>query len=247
MAPFAFVNATIYVGQFDLTTYVNNISGKHTVAQLNVTTFGSGGWNARIAGLHDIDCTVSGFNDYSTVIANVTGLDQNLYPLFAASNVVTISETDGTAGAPTEMFKGLMTSQPNDFALGEAAPFSFDLKGNSQWAPGQMSAARVSRTATGSAADVVLGSAAGKKLFVTRHIFAVSGNSPTLATFVESATNAAFLGATSRLSLTTATTVGSEWGNPYTGGTTDTHWRASWVIGGTGTPTFDFAVSFGLL
>lgn len=241
MPPFAFVSPVIYVGAYDVTSDLNQISGSYNPNFLEVTTFGSSGWRQRIQGLIDVDFTASGFQDFSS-----TGIDSNTAPLVGATNVVTVGpNSTATAGDPAYLFQSLLVGKHQPVQLGEAAKFELPFKGQAQMAAGIISAPRASRTATASASAVQEGTSS-TKVFGTRHIFSVSGNSPTLATFIESATNASMINPTTRLSFTTASTVGGEWQQAAAVGG-GSYWRASWVIGGTGTPTFDFAVSLAIV
>lgn len=242
MPPFAAVASVVYVGAFDLTSDTNKIDGSYNPNFLDATTFGSGGWHARIAGLTDVDFTCEGFNDFSA-----TGVDTNTYPLLGTTQVVTVGPNTGaTAGDAAYLFRSLVVNAGDSADLGEVAKFTGAHKGQSQMVAGIISAPRVSRTATGSASVVQMGTASNGQVFATRHIFTVSGNSPTLASFIESATNAAMLGAVTRASFTTASAVGGEWISATISATSGSYWRASWVVGGTGTPTFDFSIGISI-
>lgn len=242
MAAFALTDPEIYVGAFDLSCDLNKIDGSYNPNFLDATTFCSAGWRARVAGLNDVDFSVEGFNDFAT-----TGVDASTYPLLGTINVVTVSLTgNGAVGEPAYLFQSLHVGAAHGATVGELATFSGAHKGKSQMVSGKMGVERVSRTATASSSGVQLGTASSGQLFATRHVFSRSGNSPTLATFIQSATNSSFIGAVTRAHFTTASAVGGEWVSASVAATSGTWWRFSWTIGGTGTPTFDFAGAFSI-
>ena len=244
MPPFSFVSPTIFVGAFDVTSDLNKIDGSYNPEFLDVTNFGSGGWHTRISGLNDVDFNAEGFNDYTAS----TGVDTELNPLLGAINVVTVApNSTATAGDAAYLFQALYVANGQSAEIGQAAKFTGAHKGKSQMVRGFVSAPRVSRTATASASAVQAGTASGGKVFATRHIFSVTGNSPTLASFIEQATNAAMINAVTRATFSTASTVGGEWVSTAVTTTAGSYWRASWVVGGTGTPTFDFSIGLAII
>ena len=242
MPPFAFVSPVVYVGAFDLTNDLNKVDGTYDPNFLDVTNFGSGGWRSRIQGLIDVGFNAEGFDDFSS-----TGVDANTYPFFGTRQVVTVSPNSTlTAGDPAYLFQALSVGQAAPVTVGEAATFTLPFKGHTQMVSGSISAPRASRTATASASAVQEGTASNGQVFATRNIFTVSGNSPTLASFVEQSTSSTMANSVTRVAFSTATAVGGEWVTAAITTTAGSYWRASWVVGGTGTPTFDFSISFAI-
>jgi len=89
---------------------------------------------------------------------------------------------------------------------------------------------------------------AAQYLYGALHVYSASGTSPTLDVTLESDPDASAGSETTRLTFTQKTAIGYQWATPVVGAPfTDTYWRVKWVIGGTNTPTFAFAVVFGIL
>ena len=103
-------------------------------------------------------------------------------------------------------------------------------------------------TATDDGTPRTLGSVlAGEALYAALHVTAVTGTNPTLDVVIESSATGSFSGEeTTRITFTQADGITSEWSS-VAGAVTDTHWRVTWAIGGTDTPTFTFAVIAGIL
>lgn len=245
MAVYSVISPTIFVGHQDLSGDLNQISGTISVNPLDVTTFGSGGWYQRIAGLRDIDLAGDGFLNLGT--GNV---EEYLYTVsLGASKAIMISETTGAEGEHADLFQGLHVNFDQPEKVGDAAAFKANFKGTGQWARGLVLTSKTSQTTNGSgtisASQAVMATAS--KLYATLHVFSVSGTNPTLQVSVLSATTSGFGSSTSRIAFSTATAASSQWGTPLAGPITDQFYRATWTIGGTSNPTFSFAVGLGFL
>jgi hypothetical protein len=87
---------------------------------------------------------------------------------------------------------------------------------------------------------------ASQKMYAALHVRSVSGTNPTLDVVVQSDT-VGFPSATSRITFSQATaTTNRHQFSSVAGAITDDYWRVSYTIGGTGTPTFSFAVTVGI-
>jgi hypothetical protein len=104
-----------------------------------------------------------------------------------------------------------------------------------------------SETATGAEDKQVLGAvSATQSIYAALHVLTVTGTDPTLDVVLESDADGAAGGETARITFAQATAETSEWAS-LAGAVTDTYWRASWTIGGTDTPTFEFILAVGIL
>ncbi len=235
MPPFAFVAPTIYVGGYDITCDLNKIDGSYTPNFLDVTSFCTGGWRARIAGLNDFEFNAEGFNDFST-----TGVDANMDPLRGSISVVTVCpNSTATAGDPAYLFQALSVGDHANAVLGEAATFGLPFKGKSQMVRGYVSAPRASRAVTGSSSVVQAGTASGGQVFATRNVFSSAGN---LASWIEQATNASMINPVTRVAFSTTSVAGGEWVSATITATAGSYWRASWVTAAAN----DFSISFAI-
>lgn len=246
MAVYSVINPTIFVGHQDLSGDLSSIDGTITANPLDVTTFGSGGWHQRIAGLKDVDLSGDGFLNLGT--GNV---EEYLYTVsLGAAKAITIGPTTGAEGTPAELFQGLHTTFDQPEKVGDAAAFKMAFKGTGQVARGIILTSKTAGTTSSGSGTITVSQAVvatASKLYATLHVFSVSGTNPTLTVSVLSGTTSGFGSSTSRIAFSTATAASSQWGTPAVGPITDQFYRTSWTIGGTSNPTFSFAVGLGFL
>ncbi len=235
MAPFAFTNPTIYVGGYDMTCDLRQINGSYNPNFLDVTTFCSGGWHARIMGLNDFDFNAEGFNDFSAA-----GIDATMAPLYGTTQVVTVvPNSTPLAGDAAYLFRALSVGEHSTAVVGEAATFALPFKGQQQMISGDLAAPRASVAVSGSSSAVQSGTASNGQVFATRNVFSSAGN---LASWIESSTNASFLGAVTRVAFTTISAAGGEFVSATISTTAGSFWRARWVTAAAN----DFSISFAI-
>ncbi len=241
MSVYALTSPDIYVGSFDLSNDCNSIAGKIDTNDLDVTTFGSGGWHARIAGLHDVSLDLEGFTNLGT-----GNSEEYLFSILGVANqVATIGETDGSQGSPALMLRTIELGHEQSLKVGDAATFKIPLKGSSVAVRGTVLWGKSTQTATTSSGTYTSLGALGSTqyLYGTQHLFSFAGTS--MITTIKSATNSSGLGATTRLTFTTATTASAEFAARVAGPITDTFWGASTTIVGA-TASITFAVAMGI-
>jgi hypothetical protein len=241
MAVYALTSPDIYVGNFDLSSDCNAIAGKIDTNDLDVTTFGSGGWHARIAGLHDVSLDLDGFTNLGS-----SNSEQYLMSILGVANqVATIGETDGSQGSPALMLRTIELGHEQSLKVGDAATFKIPLKGSSVAVRGTMLWGKSTVTGTTTNGVYVSLGAVGatQYLYGTQHIFSFAGTS--IVTVISSATNASGLGATTRLTFTSQSTASAEFAARVAGPITDTFWGASTTIVGA-TASITFAVAMGI-
>lgn len=240
MSVYALTSPTVFLGSFDLTNDCNALAGHLELNDLDVTTFGSGGWHSRIAGLVDTSLDLEGFTNLGT-----GNSEPYLYAnLGTANQVVTLGETDGTKSSPALLFRTLQVGHEQPIKVGDAAAFKVPLKGSSVLARGTMLWGKSTQTATTSSGTYIsLGAAATTQyLYGTQHIFSFSGTS--IVTTIKSATNASGLGATTRLTFTSQNSATAEFAARVAGPITDTYWGASTtIVGATASITFAVAMA----
>jgi hypothetical protein len=103
------------------------------------------------------------------------------------------------------------------------------------------------RMATGNGASqlhVAVG--ATQRLWAALHVVAAAGTTPTLDVVVQSDDAGGFASPTARITLAQKNAIGYAVGSTAIGAITDTYYRAIWTIGGTGGPSFTFAVAIGV-
>ncbi len=241
MAVYAVLSPDIYVGTFDLSGDCNSIAGKIDRTDLDVTTFGSGGWHTRIAGLADVSLDLEGFTNLGT-----GNSEEYLFSILGVANqVATIGETDGTQGSPALLLRTIELGHEQSLKVGDAATFKIPLKGSSVAARGTMLWGKSTQTATTSSGTYTnLGAISSTQyLYGTQHVFSFAGTS--MVTTIKSATNASGLGATTRLTFTTVSAATAEFAARVAGPVTDTFWGASTTIVGA-TASISFAVGMAI-
>lgn len=223
MGSFALVDATTFVHGYDFTTDLNEIALNISAQELDVTTFGGGGYRARIAGLRDVEASLKGFWQSATSAAP----DPQAFPdLGVADRVVTMSPT-GVAGSTAYLFQAGKFTYELFGAIGEATPFTLGCKGTNAVGAvrGQVAAAKGNVSATGVLGSVVnLGApSATQFVYVAFHVFSAG---TTITVQLQSDTAAGFSSATTQATIGPITAVGGTWmtrlAGPFSG---ETHWR----------------------
>ena len=236
-------NSRMYWDQYDLTPTLKDGSFEISTETLDKTA-----WNdtTRVsrAGLDSVSISASGHQNLGTgeiedILKSELGTDDSIIAMGA--NV-------SAEGDIVYVSKGMMSQfTPVQGAVGDQAAYGFAAQSSGGWFRGKLMANKAARTSTGVSAGIQLGViAATQKMHASLHIFAVSGTNPTLDVTVKSDDNGSYTSATTRLTFAQATAAGSQYLGPTLGPAgADDYWRIAWTIGGTATPTFNFAVVFG--
>lgn len=240
MATFALTSVGLYVDGYDVSGDTNQLSLESTAQELDVTTFGSGGSVARIAGLTDTAFSHQGFVDLTD-----NGIDEQAFANVTGIKPVTICPTGGADGETAFIFQSLQTQYNPGASVGEVYAFTVSGAGTAPLAGGKVLATKSAKTATSTGTAVQLEAvSATQKLFANLHVFAASGTTPTLVVKVQSDDNSGFTSAVDRITFSTATGITAE-AKSVAGAVTDTYWRVSYTITGT-SPSFTFAVAAGI-
>ena len=247
MAVAAMTDARIWIGQFDLVDTTNDVSVDVEYAELDKTNFGSGGKREVTGGLKMSSATISGFLDFAEDSSDEGLATVAAVPRIApgTDNVITIAQDDA-AGSTALLMEGLEMKVARGAKVGELSTFTANLSGSASpgIVEGILLAAEQTQTTTTSVAGIQHGAvASGETAYAALHVFAASGT-PTLDVTIESDDNSGFSSATTRMTFTQATGATSEW-KSVAGAITDDYWRVVATIGGS-TPSFTFAVSFGI-
>lgn len=240
MTTFVMTDVTTYVGGYDFTTDLNKVIVKAEVDELDATTFGGGGYKARLGGLRDVMADMGGFWQSATSAA----VDPQVFSeLGTADRPVTILP------APTEtsiayMFLGAKFSYEMFGQVGEITPFALSMKGTNTYGlvRGQLAKARGNVSATGAAGSALsLGAVgAGQYLYAALHVFSAG---TTVTVQVQSDDDGGMSSPTTRGTIGPVTTTGGTWLVRVAGPITDTFWRLN-VSAITG--TFNVAGAIGI-
>lgn len=245
MAIFAYTDMSILVDDIEMSCYAKSFSLTNEVNPLDTTSMCSNGWTTMIGGLKSGSVNIEFMQDVAA-----DSVDATIYPLLGVADVpksVCIGSADGS---PAYLLKSIpLNYTPVSGGVGELAMGT--LAGSSSTGPvirGKLiHPSNVSRTSSSTGTGQQLGAvSATQSVYGAIHVISASGTNPTLDVIVQSDDNASFTSPTTRLTFTQATGKTSQIVSAA-GAITDDYWRVSYTIGGTGTPTFAFGVTVGIL
>lgn len=219
MSVFALTSAVAYVGGYDLSADLlgTSIEGTVETSDLDVTTFASGGWHERIAGLHDVKLSGEGLLNYSVSSEEFFHGTTSVQPIILAPT--------GVQGDAAELFRGVRTNIGYPETVGEAATVKLDFAGSGQWVRGTMLTSKVEGITNASGVVTSVGATATtSKLYAVLQVFSVGTN---VNVSIASGSTSGFGDATTRIQFDTATSVGAQWGTPVVGPITDSYFRAT--------------------
>lgn len=239
MGSFALVDVTTYIGGYDMTTDMNQISLNLSADEKDSTTFGNGGWRSRVGSHKDISGELAGYWGAGTPSVDAEAFAN----LGVADRVITMTPT-GVEASTAYLWRGEKFGYELFGGIGDVTPFSLSLQGShgQGMARGTLLKARgnVSATgATGSAVQITGGVPTGLALHGSFHVFTAG---TTVTAVVESDDNSGFTTPTTRLTfgpLTSSQGVISRLAGPIT----DTWFRLR-VSAITG--TFNVACAIGI-
>lgn len=242
--PQVLTDVRIYLETADLTGFSNKIDFGTSAADLDRTTFASGGWHERVGGLFDTAVAADGFYD----VGDLTKPDDTLFAnLGVTGTALTVVPTAGTVGSLAYLCRILECDYKLGAPVGGLLAWTGTMKGN--WPPvrGQILHPQgTARTTTGNGTAVQLGAvSAAQKMYVCLHVMSIAGTAtPTITVAIQSNVDNTFGAPTTRLTFAADTALDGQ-ALSLAGPVTDAWWRATWTISGT-TPSFLFAVSAGV-
>jgi hypothetical protein len=233
---FALLNAAAWVHGYDFTTDTNKMAAAVDRPDLDATTFASGSWKTKAAGLLDVSAHLEGFWSGPA--------DAEAFPdLGFVDRPLTVSP-DGVAGSVAFLAQVAKFKYSTFGAVGELVPFALDAMGSNSVGVvrGRVAKAKGTVSATG-----VLGSGqnlgapiAGQFAYAALHVFAPAPT--TITVQIQSASDAPFTTPTVRGTIGPITTAGGTWmtrvAGPLAG---EAFWRMN-VTAITGTATVAGAV-----
>lgn len=239
----ALTGVAYFVGGVDLSNQSNRIDVETQVAQINCTTFGSGGAAEYIGGLETV--TISGGGPLETGTAYDVEREAYDGKRLILPHTIGPSNSGSAVAAKAHITKALRTTQKFYGNIGDAQSWEVQAQGSSSLASGAFlvsPATAVSSTANGTAVQV--GAIAdGKVGYASIHVLAATG-SPALDVIVASDDASNFLSGTTRFTFSQKTAAGQYEVLTLAGPVTDDWWRAGMTFGGTGSLTI--VVAFGI-
>lgn len=240
MAVQIFTNVQALYGSTDFTGQSNEAQLATTFDELDVTTYGSGGWKEWVAGLADTKCSLKGL--WSAPV------DAEAFADLGVSGVpLTLVPQGNTVGNLAYALSTNAAAYSQGDKVGAVAPFDLSTASQSRAVRGfLMHPSGTSRTTTGSGAGVLVGAATSvQQVYASLHVLAASGTTPSLTVNVQADTSNTFPSPVAVGSFTAATAVGSRWASFAPPASAETYYRVTWTISGT-TPSFQFVVALGI-
>lgn len=241
MAHQVIADARLWVAQYNLSGHANALALDYG-AELQDDTPLDALSRKRIGGLKTIALQCEGFFE-----AGVGMPDALLHGNLGVSDVpVSMCPIAGAAvGSRAYLFRANFADYEPGGTIGELQRFS----AGAEASRGPLVRGEILLNAThassGNGTARQLGAVSSQqRLYAALHVLSASGTSPTLAVKVQSDDNSGFTSATDRITFTTATAAGSQWGS-VDGAVADDWWRVNFTIGGTG-PSFTFVLTAGI-
>lgn len=240
----ALTDCAYFVGSMELTGQSNRVSYDAMVDELDCTTFGSGGHREYVGGLESVSISGGGFID----LGNVYDVEQYHFDnrRELVPHTIGVSNAGSAVAAKAYVANSLDTTIKATTETGQLFGWELSATGSAKsghgkflWSP----ATAVTSTADGTAVEI--GAVPdGKYALATLHVLARSG-SAALTAEIESDVDGDFNSATTRISFTQMSAVGSQFGM-VAGPITDDHWRAALTVSGSGSLTIAIAVGISL-
>lgn len=240
MSSFAFVDATTWIGGYDMTTDLNSVTLNISADELDNTTFGSSGYRSRIGGLKTVGAEFGGFFQ-----AGSGQVDPTVFADLAVADRVVTMAPDDAETTVAYMWQGGSFAYNPFGQIGEVTPFSLSYLGTNGVGVvrGGVAKAKGNVSSTGATGSVQqLGDvAANEFLYATLHVFSAG---TTITVQVQSDDNSGFSSPTTRATFSGVTTAGGNWVTRVAGAITDTYWRFN-VSAVTGTFSIAGAIGIG--
>jgi hypothetical protein len=241
MAIQSWVGLSILHGRLEVACHAKSWSAPQISVNVRDTTALCDSWTKVGAGLKSYTWAAELMQDH-----DANSLDSRAWADLAAAVPTTILPAGSTSGSVAWLLSALSLGYtPIDATIGETAMASLSGSGSGGAARGLLFHANgTARTTSGTGTSYQLGAVpAGQRLYGALHVTAASGGTPTLVVKLQSASTSGG-SYTDRLTFTTATATTEQWSSAL-GAITDTWWRTTWTISGTG-PSFTFGVSAGI-
>lgn len=230
-------NCTTFVNQFDISNYLNSMSADRDAPELDQTTFLDTA-KTYIADFPSGTVSLEGFYSVDTT-NNDTAEDVLRAAIGAANRVVTIApEGAATFGNRALLNDGAEVKHSVGHPVSGLITTMADFRGEVQH--GVLLAQKASRTSSGNGTSVDNTTSSANGGVGHIHVFSKSGTTPTLDVKIQHSTdNSTFA---DLITFTQLTDVGSQ--RSAVTGTVNRYTRETRTIGGTSTPTFNYAVAF---
>lgn len=226
-------NAKFALDKYDYSGIANELTLTYEAADLNATPLSTTGAETHLPGLLKWSADLGGF--WEPVSGNVLGDEPALANVGGAAEVMSAypSAVEGTVGYIGQAVSG---SYSPGGKVGDLAAYKVKATGSGRLYRANSLAARAV-TATGNGTAFNLGAILSTQaLYACLHVTSWSGLT-SVAVKVQSAATSSFATPHDQIAFTTATDRAVQWATPVAGANTDTYWRVTWTVVGTGSAT----------
>lgn len=236
-------NVRLFTGGVDLTSASNKVELSTEVEEKDKTNYGSGGWKEVIGGIASTSVSAGG----QWEAGDPSKVDDASWSHLAQIGPCTVGPVGAAVGDLAYLTQMLCKSYKLGDAVGEVMPWSAEGAGSWPLVRGQFDhPPGTARTASGSGTGVQLGAVAdGQRLYAALHVLSVAGTTPSITVTIESDVDNTFTTPATQLTFAAATVASGQILRTTGTAITDTWFRPSWTITGTG-PSFLFVVALGI-
>lgn len=244
MAKQVLLNARMFVGPADLTSYSNKIELDDSMEEKEATNFGSGGAKEVMAGIETVAIGAEG----QWIAGDPGYIDDEMWAARRRVEAYTICPETADVAALAYLTQAVRLDSKLFTQVGEVLPWMLAAGGSWPLARGVVlnpPGTALTVTGNGTAVQHVAVSTAAQYLYATLHVLSVAGTStPTLTVKVQSDSASGFPSPTDRITFTAATAQGSQISR-VAGVNADDYYRVSYTISGTN-PSFLAIVAVGV-
>lgn len=248
MSSLVLTNVKVYLGEYDITGFLNSVNLDYSADALKDTRMGHT-TEVNKGGVKKVSFAIGGFGDPAAA-----GMEAIAHGKIGTSNIPLTSSVAGAAvGDVAFFFNALKASMETFGQHGALMPFKGTAVGGGEsidkLVRGKVFlSSATAKITTGTSGIIQLGAVgATQRVYAALHVIdTVSGTLPTLDVTVKSDDGSGFATPTTRLTFTQAIAKTSEIKQSALGATADTHWRVDYTIGGTN-PSFPFIVVVGIV
>lgn len=238
MTPNVLTNVPLYVGSLRIADMINTFQLGAMTDELDTTNAASDGYKEYATALKSADCSFSGF-------WRVPDGAENPDAYLAGKVGTSLHPVSVQQGGVAYILASVSTKHGWGAAIGQLSKIDLAFKGSAPLARGKVIEEYVGGADHNSAAVNLGAVAAGKRLYVAVHVFALTGTVPTLDLTIQSDADSGFASPVTRSTVPQFTAPGYYY-TAIAGPITDTHYRVACNTGGTG-PSTDYAVLLGIV
>ena len=239
MASFVFKDAEVRYGGLDMTGILNKVDLNYTADMEDASVFGTNSM-IRLSGLMDTTVNQSGFWSDTADLELYNRIGATLPEVFSVA-------PQGVVDGPAFAMLGDQASYSLGGAVGEVHPFNVSIHSNGALVGGKLFIIGT-KTVSGVSTIIELGAVPlGWAVYASLHVTVNGGTGDqTFDAIVESDDLVGFGTPTTRLTFDQVTTTNQGQWKSALGSITDTFWRVTFTITGTGSPTFDAFIVVGI-